>query len=461
MHVHVLGICGTFMGGLAILARELGHNVSGSDGNGYPPMSAQLAAQAIPVWEGYEPAHLDPLPDLVVIGNALSRGNPLVEAVLDRGVPYTSGPQWLAEHVLPGRWVIAVAGTHGKTTAAALVAWILEYAKLAPGFLIGGVPENFGVSARLGRAPFFVVEADEYDTGFFDKRAKFLHYHPKTAVLNNLEFDHADIFSDLAAIKQQFHYFVRTVPGNGLLIVNGSDRNLADVVQMGCWTPLECFTGDHLKSDLCQAGRPVWSCVGQSRDYKRFDVYLNGEHQGTVRWDIMGRHNAANALAAVAAARHAGVPAATALESLNHFRPVKRRMELRGVIRGIRVYDDFAHHPTAIRLTLEGLRATAEEQRIFAVLEPRSNSMRMGVHRHSLAGSLAPADRVLLFRPPDLAWNLGTVCQALGAKGRLFDSVEAIVEALAGELRGGDHVVIMSNGAFGNIHTKLLERLQS
>jgi UDP-N-acetylmuramate: L-alanyl-gamma-D-glutamyl-meso-diaminopimelate ligase len=461
MRIHILGICGTFMAGLAMLARELGHEVSGSDTNVYPPMSTQLAAQGIKLMEGYRPEHLDPAPELVIVGNAMSRGNPMVEAVLNRGLSYVSGPQWLAENILRDRWVIAIAGTHGKTTTASMAAWILEYAGLTPGFLIGGIPENFGVSARLGDAPFFVVEADEYDTAFFDKRPKFIHYRPRTAVLNNLEFDHADIYPDLDAIKRQFHYFVRTIPGEGRIIAPANDFNLAEVLELGCWTPLECFsTGDGPKA-LCNRREPVWSCNPSTGDFSQFDVLLDNKSQGQVRWELIGRHNAANALAAIAAARHTGVPVDTAVKALPRFRHVKRRMELRGLINGIHVYDDFAHHPTAIRTTLEGLRAMAGSQRIFVVLEPRSNTMRMGIHRDSLAGALTVADQVLLFQPPDLAWDLHEVSRALGDSARCFESVDTIVDTLATELKSGDHVVIMSNGAFGGIHEKLLERLRT
>jgi UDP-N-acetylmuramate: L-alanyl-gamma-D-glutamyl-meso-diaminopimelate ligase len=449
------------MGGLATLARSLGHVVTGSDANVYPPMSTLLAEQDIAVHEGYDPAHLDPRPDLVVIGNALSRGNPEVEAVLAQRLRYTSGPQWLAECFLGKRWVLAVAGTHGKTTTASMLAWILEYAGMAPGFLIGGVPQNFGVSARVGNSEFFVVEADEYDTAFFDKRSKFIHYRPATAVLNNLEFDHADIFPDLEAIQRQFQFFLRTIPGNGRLIVNGDDHNLAEVIAQGCWTPIEHFsTGPGIAAGRGK-DQPVWTCEPHSRDYSRFEVLLDGRSTGAVSWDIVGRHNAANALAAVAAARHAGVPVESSLEALGRFRAVKRRMELRGVVRGISVFDDFAHHPTAIRLTLESLRAMAGAGRIIAVLEPRSNTMRMGVHREALPGALDPADQVVLFAPADLGWDLGEVIAALGDKARMFRSVDAILDALVPELKSGDHVVIMSNGGFGGIHSRLLERLKA
>ncbi|MDH5183563.1 MAG: UDP-N-acetylmuramate:L-alanyl-gamma-D-glutamyl-meso-diaminopimelate ligase, partial [Gammaproteobacteria bacterium] len=378
MHIHILGICGTFMGGIALLAREMGHEVSGSDANVYPPMSTQLEEQGIRLMEGYDPSHLDPEPDMVVIGNAMSRGNPVVEYVLNRGLPYTSGPQWLAEHVLQGRWVLAVAGTHGKTTTASMLAWILEYAQLKPGFLIGGIPQNFGLSARAGEMPFFVVEADEYDTAFFDKRSKFVHYRPRTLVINNLEFDHADIFADLAAIQRQFHHLVRTIPAEGLIIHPQSETNVDEVLAQGCWTPLESF-------DLA-AGN--WQANKLSSDGSRFEVWLEGKVLGEVDWALMGDHNVNNCIAAIAAARHAGVPVEHAINAMAEFENVKRRMEVRGEVNGVTVYDDFAHHPTAISTTLDGLRQRVGEQRIIALLEPRSNTMRMGVHKQELAASV-------------------------------------------------------------------------
>ena len=453
LHIHIIGIGGTFMAGVAQLARALGARVTGSDLKLYPPMSTQLAQAEIAVYEGYRAENLADTPDIVVIGNALSRGNPEVEAVLDRGLRYVSGAQWLAEAVLQGRWVLAVAGTHGKTTTASLLAWILEYAGLKPGFLIGGVPENFGVSARLGETPFFVVEADEYDTAFFDKRSKFVHYRPRTAILNNLEFDHADIFPDLAAIQRQFHHFVRTVPGAGLIVANGEDTNLRAVLNEGCWTPVETF-----------GANGAWRAEPLAADASVFRVY-GGEGAaaavGDARWALSGRHNMANALAAIAAARHAGVAPATAIAALAEFKNVKRRMELVGTRRGVSVYDDFAHHPTAIELTLGGLRARVGDARILAVLEPRSNTMRMGVHRDTLAGSLAAADEVLLYAPADLGWDIGSVTAELGTKARSYTSVDAIVAAIAKSARNGDHVLVMSNGGFGGIHHKLLAQLAS
>jgi UDP-N-acetylmuramate: L-alanyl-gamma-D-glutamyl-meso-diaminopimelate ligase len=465
MHVHILGIGGTFMGGVALLARALGHTVTGSDMKLYPPMSTQLAEQDIDVTEGYDPAQLDPAPDIVVIGNALSRGNPAVEAVLDRGLRYTSGAQWVADHVLHGRWVLAVAGTHGKTTTTSMLAWILDYANMKPGFLVGGIPENFGVSARLGDTPFFVIEADEYDTAFFDKRSKFVHYRPRTAILNNLEFDHADIFPDLAAIERQFHHLVRTVPKTGLLVVNGEDANLARTLAMGCWTPLETFgapRGD-VQGRTSVAGDRMpgatWRAEWLTADGSHFRVLFNGVAQGEVKWSLSGAHNIANALAAIAAARHAGVPAAAACEAFTGFRNVKRRLELRGTVRGVAVYDDFAHHPTAIRLTLEGLRARVGKKRIVAVLEARSNTMKLGVHREELAQSLASADQVIFYQSPDLKWRLDDIAALMHGRARVIDSVPGIVDVLARELRADDQVLIMSNGAFDNIHARLLAAL--
>ena len=451
MHIHILGICGTFMGGIALLARAAGHEVSGSDTNVYPPMSTQLEAAGIKLQEGYCADHLRPAPDQVVVGNALSRGNAAVEYMLDQGLPYTSGPQWLAEHVLKDRWVLAVAGTHGKTTTSSMLAWILKYAGLDPGFLIGGVPIDFGVSARLGAAPFFVVEADEYDTAFFDKRSKFVHYRPRTAILNNLEFDHADIFADVAAIQRQFHHLVRTIPGNGLIVSNADDANLGTVLEMGCWTPVENVTAT--------ATPAQWQARKLSADGGCFEVLCAGSVQGTVEWNQLGDHNVHNALAAIAAARHAGVPTAQAIAALGKFQGVKRRMEIRGIARGATVYDDFAHHPTAIETTLAGLRRKIGDARILAVLEPRSNTMRLGVHRAAIAPALALADRVWLYEPPDLGWNLADVAAAAQPQTDVLPSIDALVSAVVAEARPGDHIIIMSNGGFGGIHGKLLAAL--
>ncbi len=450
MHIHILGICGTFMGGIAQIANALGHRVTGSDAGVYPPMSTQLEASGIDLMEGWDPAHLEPAPDMVVVGNALSRGNPMVEYMLDRGLPYTSGPQWLAEQVLQGRWVLAVAGTHGKTTTASMLAWILEHAGLSPGFLIGGVPRNFDRSARLGETPFFVVEADEYDTAFFDKRSKFVHYRPRSCVLNNLEFDHADIFEDLAQIQRQFHHLVRTVPGNGLIVSPADDGNLKEVLDMGCWTPVETFSA---------SATAAWQAGGMVPDGSAFDVICEGEPVGRVEWSLTGKHNVNNALAALAAARHAGVPARVGIEALARFENVKRRMELRGEVDGVRVFDDFAHHPTAIATTLAGLRNQVGDGRIIAVLEPRSNTMRMGIHAETLPASLEAADQVLLFAPPSLDWDAETVMAPLGDKCRVLPVTEAIIEALRDGLRAGDTVLVMSNGGFEGIHERILAML--
>jgi UDP-N-acetylmuramate: L-alanyl-gamma-D-glutamyl-meso-diaminopimelate ligase len=451
MRIHILGICGTFMGGIALLARELGHAVSGSDANVYPPMSTLLASNGIALMEGYDPDHLRVEPDVVVVGNAMSRGNPAVEHVLNRGLRYTSGPQWLADNLLHDRWVLAVAGTHGKTTTTSILAWVLEHAGLEPGFLIGGVAENFGTSARLGSAPFFVVEADEYDTAFFDKRSKFLHYRPRTAILNNLEFDHADIFPDLAAIQTQFHHLVRTIPGEGLIISPARDAALNATLARGCWTPCTSTgeNGDWLASPL-------------TPDYSRFEVRYRDRCLGTVEWAMAGRHNAYNALAAIAAARHAGVEPVAAISSLRDFKNVKRRLEKIAEIDGVSIYDDFAHHPTAIDVTLEALRArVGGGSRIVAVLEPRSNTMKLGVHKQELAHALAAADAALLLQPERLGWDLAEATQALGPKRRVFGSVDDIIAALAATARPGDHILIMSNGSFGGIYERLPAALKN
>lgn len=455
MRVHILGICGTFMGGVALLAREMGFQVSGSDANVYPPMSTQLEQQGILLKEGYDPSHLDPAPDLVIVGNALSRGNPAVEAMLDRGLSYISGPQFLCDHVLRERWVIAVAGTHGKTTTSSMVAWILEYAGLAPGFLIGGVPKNFGLTARLGQAPFFVVEADEYDTAFFDKRSKFVHYRPRTVIMNNLEYDHADIFPDIEAIRKQFHHLVRTVPRSGLIVTPGTEAEVQDVLKRGCWTPVEYTVA--LPQDK---NAPFWSAQENVDDGSAFDVLWGGQRVGEVRWQLTGKHNVFNGLAAIAAARHAGVPAHQAVAGLCEFQSVKRRLEVRAVVKNVTVYDDFAHHPTAIATTLSGLRKRVGKARIVAVLEARSNTMRMGVHKDELAPALRDADEVLLFQPPDLPWPLQSVAAQLGDHAHVYKSVDDVVGHIVRGHRAGDHVLIMSNGGFGGIHGKLITALQ-
>ncbi len=445
MHLHILGICGTFMGGLALLARAAGHRVTGCDANVYPPMSTQLAAQGIELTEGWNADQAALKPDVFVIGNVVTRGNPLMEEILDHGLPYVSGPQWLRENVLAGKWVVAVAGTHGKTTTASMLAWILEQAGLEPGFLIGGVPANFGVSARLTASRFFVVEADEYDTAFFDKRSKFVHYPARTAVLNNLEFDHADIFPDLAAIETQFHHFVRTLPASGLIIANGADAALARVLARGCHTPVERF-----------GVTDGWAATAIGPD--AFDVLWRGVNQGRVQWALQGVHNQANALSAIAAARHSGVRPAQAISALRSFEGIKRRMEVRGVAGGVTVYDDFAHHPTAIAATLDGLRAKVNSSRILAVLEPRSNTMKAGVMKDRLAASLAGADRVYCFSA-GLQWDAAAVLAPLGAKAEAHADFDRLLAAVAGAAQPGDHIVIMSNGGFNGIHEKLLARL--
>jgi len=442
------------MGGLAVLARQMGYEVCGSDQAIYPPMSEQLEVQGIHLCHGYDPAHLDPAPDLVVIGNALSRGNAAVEYVLDRGLAYTSGPAFLAEQVLRSRWVLAVAGTHGKTTTSSMLAWILTAAGLAPGYLIGGLAMNLPATAQLGDAPFFVVEADEYDSAFFDKRAKFIHYRPRTLVLNNLEYDHADIFPDLAAIERQFQHLLRTVPSNGLLIAPADDSRLAAVFAEGRWTPVEYWGSD-------SGGEGRWQARHISEDLQSFDVYLDDECLGRVQWSQMGRHNINNALAAIAAARHAGVLPAEAVTALSHFQGVRRRMEKLAVIREVSVYDDFAHHPTAIATTLEGLRQAAGNGRIIALLEPRSNTMKMGVHEAALPQSLQLADEVLLYQSPQLQFDLQTVATALGPHCRVFSQLEPMASAAVAGSRAGDHILIMSNGDFGNIHQQIIAILEA
>ena len=447
MHIHILGICGTFMGGIAAIARHAGHKVTGCDANVYPPMSAQLEAQGIALIEGYGADQTGLKPDLWVIGNVVTRGNPLMEVILDRGEAYISGPQWLADNILRGKRVLAVAGTHGKTTTSSMLAWLLEAGGKNPGFLIGGVPQNFGISARLTQSDYFVIEADEYDTAFFDKRSKFVHYRPKIAVLLNLEFDHADIFHDVAAIERQFHHFVRTVPRSGLLVSNATDAALARVLKQGCWTPVEHF------------GSPDgWQAQVQTDDL--FSVSLAGKEKGRVRWGLLGEHNRANALAAIAAARHAGVAAVTSCEALERFQNVKRRMEVRGKVGGVTLYDDFAHHPTAIATTIAGLRRKVGAARILAVLEPRSNTMKLGVIKEALAGSLAEADRVYCYSA-NLGWNPADALAPLGAKASCHEDLGALISAIATEAGPGDQVLVMSNGGFGGIHEKLLTRLKS
>ena len=457
MHVHILGICGTFMGGIAAIARAAEHRVTGSDRNVYPPMSTQLEAMGIEVIQGFEAAQLDPAPDVVVVGNVMTRGQPVIEALLELGIPYASGPEWLSREVLKDRWVLAVAGTHGKTTTSSLLAWILEHAGLSPGFLIGGVPANFDTSARLGSEPFFVIEADEYDTAFFDKRAKFVHYRPRTAILNNLEYDHADIYPDVESIQRQFHHLVRIVPGGGRIVWNASDARLEQTLAMGCWTPCEGFARSGVGApDALWTARPL----GSVDDFSQFEVLEGGRPRGTVQWQLMGAHNMENALAAIAAARHAGVTVGHAIEALGSFEGIARRMQLRGEVNGVRVYDDFAHHPTAIATTVDGLRRRVGNARIIAVLEPRSNTMKMGVHQHTLGPSLAGADEVWLFTPPDLGWDAAPIVESLGPRGHASRDIGSLAAALARSAKRGDHVLIMSNGGFGGLHEKLLAQLQ-
>jgi UDP-N-acetylmuramate: L-alanyl-gamma-D-glutamyl-meso-diaminopimelate ligase len=450
MKIHILGICGTFMGGIAILARSLGHEVSGSDANVYPPMSTQLESQGIKLCEGYLPEHLQPEPDLVVVGNTLSRGNPTVEYVLDNDLNFISGPQWLHDHVLRGRHVLAVSGTHGKTTTSSILAWILEEAGLDPGFSIGGIAENFNFSARLTDSNYFVVEADEYDTAFFDKRSKFIHYQPKTLVINNIEFDHADIFNDISAIKREFHHLIRTIPATGLIIAHHGDKEIEQVLAAGCWTPVEYFAGKDAK----------WSIRPTHDDFSEFEVMVNGKASGICKWPLIGQHNAENALAAIAAASNIGVAVDKACESLANFKCVKRRLEQLAVVNGVTVYDDFAHHPTAIKATLAGLRQNVGSKRIIAIMEPRSNTMRQGVHKDILANSLTEANYSLLFQPEGLAWDLAMSTKSLGDKCQVFTDVDSIITAAVKMAEADDHIVIMSNGGFEDIHQKLISRLQ-
>lgn len=449
MHIHILGICGTFMGGLAVIARQLGYQVSGSDQNVYPPMSTQLEQQGIRLMEGYRAENLDGKPDLVIIGNALSRGNPEVEAVLNKGLKYVSGPQWLAEHVLQDKWVLGVAGTHGKTTTTGMLSWILEHQGFKPGFLIGGIPLNFGISARLGESDFFVIEADEYDSAFFDKRSKFVHYRPRTAILNNLEFDHADIFPDLDAIKKQFHHLVRTVPGEGLIISPANDANINDVLAMGCWTPV-------VKTSISSDAQ--WNAELIKADGSHFRVLLEKQEQGVVDWTLTGAHNVYNALSAIAAAQHVGILPVDAISALGQFKNVKRRMEVIANINGVTLYDDFAHHPTAIETTLDGLRKQVGQERIIAIVEPRSNTMRMGVHTETLAKSLGKADLAIIYQPENMGWDLSQLKKYAG-NIEICQTLDKIIAKLKFEARYGGHFVLMSNGGFGGIYQRLQDAL--
>ncbi len=449
LHIHILGICGTFMGGLALIARELGYQVSGSDQNVYPPMSTQLEQQGIQLMNGYKAENLDSKPDLVVIGNAMSRGNEEVEAVLNRGLKYISGPQWLSEHVLQDKWVLAVAGTHGKTTTSSMLAWILEYQGFKPGFLIGGIPLNFGLSARLGETDFFVIEADEYDSAFFDKRSKFVHYRPRTAVLNNLEFDHADIFDDLDAIKKQFHHLVRTIPGDGLIVAPACESNIDDVLEMGCWTAVE-------KTTINQDSR--WQALLEKPDGSQFNVLYEGGNQGIVDWSLTGEHNVYNAMSAIVAAKHIGILPADAIEALKTFKNVKRRMEVIANIKGVTIYDDFAHHPTAIEMTLDGLRKQVGTEKIIAIVEPRSNTMRMGIHTQSLAESLQKADLALIYQPENLDWDLSALTKYAN-NIEICATLENIMDELRKQAGENTHFVLMSNGSFGGIYQRLMDEL--
>jgi len=449
IHIHILGICGTFMGGLALIARELGYKVSGSDQNVYPPMSTQLEQQGIQLMNGYKAENLDCKPDLIVIGNALSRGNAEVEAVLNRGLKYISGPQWLSEHVLQDKWVLGVAGTHGKTTTSSMLAWVLEFQGFKPGFLIGGIPLNFGLSARLGESDFFVIEADEYDSAFFDKRSKFVHYRPRTAILNNLEFDHADIFDDLEAIKKQFHHLVRTIPGEGLIIAPESETNISDVLNMGCWTPVA-------KTVINTNGQ--WQAELIKADGSEFKVIFEGELQGVVEWRLTGEHNVYNAMSAIVAAKHIGILPADAIKALQQFKNVKRRMEVIANIQEVTIYDDFAHHPTAIQTTLDGLRKQVGTEKIVAIVEPRSNTMRMGVHTQSLAESLNKADIALIYQPENLDWDLSALKQ-YAENIEICSTLDEIMNKLKWQAKEKAHFVLMSNGSFGGIYQRLKDEL--
>ncbi len=492
MHIHILGICGTFMGGIAAIARQSGHQVTGCDTNVYPPMSTQLEEQGITLIEGFAKEQLSLKPDLFVIGNVVSRGNPLMEAILDAGLPYVSGPQWLGEQVLAHHHVLAIAGTHGKTTTTAMLAWILEANGLSPGYLVGGVPNNFDVSARLGKngdssaslrsdtKPLFVIEADEYDTAFFDKRSKFVHYRPKTVILNNLEFDHADIFADLAAIQTQFHHLVRTVPSTGSIIVNGEQVALKEVLDRGAWSQVESFSHTSPEALKEIALNSQWSFKGLALD--DFEVIKNGQVVGRVNWhpdaSVAGRHNQMNALAAIAAASHVGVSPADAARALGSFKNVKRRLEIIGRAKGVTVYDDFAHHPTAITTTIDGLRrrimadeiqskstktSPPNSARLIAVLEPRSNTMKLGVMKQQLPTSLQDADLVFGYGASSgksaLGWDLEQVLSPLGDKAKAFDDLDQMVEAIVKIAKSGDHILVMSNGGFGGVHQKILKAL--
>lgn len=449
MHLHILGICGTFMGGIAAIAKQMGFRVSGCDANVYPPMSTQLEQLGIELKQGYLVEHLADEPDLVIVGNAMARGNVMVEYLLDRKIAYTSGPQWLLDNVLKERWVLAVSGTHGKTTTSSMLTWILQYAGMEPGFLIGGVPQNFDCSARLGNAPFFVIEADEYDTAFFDKRSKFVHYRPNTLVINNLEFDHADIFDDLSDIQRQFHHLIRMVPSNGLILSPKNEQAINQTLSMGCWTPNEYSVDDEHKL----AGWHAQKCLA---DGGEFIVSFKGEIQGRVKWALIGDFNIENGLMAIAAARHAGVPTSVAIEALATFINTKRRLELKGEVNQVRVFDDFAHHPTAIAKTLAGMRANVGDKRVIAILEPRSNTMKSGVHKDTLAKSLAEADMVFVYQGEQVKWSVDALIADCAQPCFVGQDIEQLVVDISAKVQAGDTLVVMSNGGFGGIHEKLL-----
>ncbi len=455
-HLHILGICGTFMGGIAAIAKQLGYKVSGSDANVYPPMSTQLEQLGIELRAGYKVENFTDDVDMVIVGNAMSRGNVMVEYMLDRNIAYTSGPQWLLDNVLKERWVLAVSGTHGKTTTSSMLAWILEYAHLSPGFLIGGVPQNFSCSARLGDAPFFVIEADEYDSAFFDKRSKFVHYRPRTLVINNLEFDHGDIFNDLSDIQRQFHHLIRMVPSNGLILAPANEIAITETLAMGCWSNTE------FKQSAAQADK-AWQVDKLNAQGSEFIVKFDGTIQGKVKWDLIGDFNIDNAVMAIAAARHAGVPAHIAIEALSKFINTKRRFELRGIVNGISVYDDFAHHPTAIAKTLAGVRAKIDDQnkasRIIAVLEPRSNTMKSGVHKDTLPLSFAEADLVYIYQGEGVAWQVDDLKSKCPVPCHVEDTIASLVDKVCQQAQAGDIIVVMSNGGFEGIHDRLLAAL--
>ncbi len=457
MKIHILGICGTFMGGIALLARALGHEVSGSDANVYPPMSTQLEEQGIELMNGYEPAHLQPAPDLVIVGNTMSRGNPLVEMILNNKIPYASGPQWLSEHILHTRHVLAVSGTHGKTTTTGMLCWILESAGLNPGFLVGGVPQNFGISASLGGDEYFVVEADEYDTAFFDKRSKFIHYHPDTLIINNIEYDHADIFADIAAIRREFHHMVRIVPGNGLIIAKQGDAQVSQTLKMGCWSAVQYF-GEQI-GDQANDMKSDWSVDALADDFSQFNVLHHSRIVGKVSWELIGQFNAENALAAIAAANHVGVEPAQACEALQSLKNIKRRLECLAEVNQVTIYDDFAHHPTAIRASLKALRQKVKNQRIIAIMEPRSNTMRQGIHKETLADAFIDADQIYLYAADNLDWDLSKATSSLGEKVKVMQSIDDIVSKVVDLAEAGDYILIMSNGSFSGIQQKLIENL--